>query len=145
MVKFIPVKPEDIPNVRQSHRGRVSYPILKSFLETGYAITMLDRTGMQQSLQALNSSLNAYIRSHELPVKLFMRKGQIYLARLDVDENTTLDEEGRTYALDIDRFDRRREQVGVAPQELLSDTTIAEVDDEEIDLRFADEVDQTTK
>src|SRR3972149_4255919 len=87
MVKFIEVDPSEIPNFRESHRGRVSYPILKSFLETGKQLVMLDRTGMQQSLQSLTSSLGAYIRSHNLPIKMFMRAGQIYLARTETDDS----------------------------------------------------------
>lgn len=86
MVKFIDVDPEEIKNVKPGHRGRVSYPILKSFLETGKFVVMLDRTGMQQSFQGLYSSLSSYIRNHELPVKIFTRQRQIYLMRLDIDE-----------------------------------------------------------
>lgn len=86
MVKFVDVDPEEIPNHREGRRGRVSYPILKSFLETNKYVAMLDRTGMQQSLQSLYSSLRAYIVSHELPIKIFSRQGQIYLMRLDIDE-----------------------------------------------------------
>lgn len=85
MVQFVDVDPEDIPNVREGRRGRVSYPILKSFLETGKYVAMLDRTGMQQSFQSLYSSLTAYIRSHNLPIKIFSRRNQIYLMRLDID------------------------------------------------------------
>jgi hypothetical protein len=85
VVKFIDVDPDQIPNMRDAHRGRVSYPILKSFLETGKTAVQLDRTGMQQSLVSLNSSLGAYIRSHELPIKLFTRGGEIYLIRTDLD------------------------------------------------------------
>jgi|SRR5882757_8569662 len=90
MVKFIDVAPEEIPNFRESHRGRVSYPILKSFLESNKALAQLDRTGMQQGLQSLNSCLNSYIRNHDLPIKMFTRRGEIYLARTDVDENGTI-------------------------------------------------------
>ena len=85
MVRFIDVDPAELPNFREGHRGRVSYPILKSFMETGKVLVMLDRTGIQQSLQSLQSSLTAYIRSHNLPIKLFTRGGQVYLLRLDTD------------------------------------------------------------
>lgn len=86
MVKFERVEPEEIDNLRTSHRGRVSYPILKGFLETGYFLSRLDRTGMQQNYQALYSSLTAYIRNHDMPIKIFSRKGEMYLMRLDIDE-----------------------------------------------------------
>ena len=87
MVKFEQIDPGEINNLRQGRRGRVSYPILKGFLETDYFLAKLDRTGVQQSMQALTSSLGAYIRSHEMPIKLFQRTGEIYLMRLDIDEN----------------------------------------------------------
>jgi hypothetical protein len=89
-MKLVPVDPKDIPNFRESHRGRVSYPILKTFLETNEPLVKLDRTGMQQSFQALYSSLTAYIRSHNLPVKLFSRQGDLYLARTDMDDDGNL-------------------------------------------------------
>lgn len=87
MVKFKEIDASEIDNMRRGRRGRVSYPILKGFLETGYFLAELDRTGLQQSMQSLSSSLNAYIRSHDLPVKMFQRQGQLYLMRLDIDEN----------------------------------------------------------
>lgn len=90
MVKFIEVNPNEIENVRFTHRGRVSYPILKGFLETGMFVAKLDLTGLQQSRQALSSSLNAYIRNHNLPIKMFQRTGDFYLMRLDIDENGDL-------------------------------------------------------
>lgn len=86
MVKFIEVNPADIPNVREAHRGRVSYPILKSFLEASMFIAQLDRTGLQQTTTSIYSSLSAYVRSHEMPIKIFSRKGEIFLMRLDIDE-----------------------------------------------------------
>jgi hypothetical protein len=85
-MKFIPVVADKFPNLREGRRGRVSYPLLKSFLETNMSIAQLDRTGMQQSLQSLNSSLGAYIRGHGLPIKIANRGGEIYLIRIDVDE-----------------------------------------------------------
>ena len=90
MVKFVDVDPNDVPNFREGRRGRVSYPILKSFMETNKHLAMLDRTGIQQSLQSLSSCLTAYIRNHELPIKMFTRSGQIYLMRLDFDEDGNL-------------------------------------------------------
>lgn len=86
MVQFIDVDPKDVPNHREGRRGRVSYPILKSFLETNKYIVQLDRTGMQQSFQSLYSCLGNYIKSHDLPIKLFSRSGELYLMRTDIDE-----------------------------------------------------------
>lgn len=85
MVKFIEVAPEDVPDAVMQHRGRVSYPILKGFLETGHYVAQLDRTGMQQSMQSLQMSLRSYTKSHNMPIKVFTRKGEIFLMRLDID------------------------------------------------------------
>ena len=84
-MKFVEVDPHEVPNFRENHRGRVSYPILKTFLESNMVLAKMDRTGVQQSFQSLYSALTAYIRSHNLPVKIFSRGGEIYLARLDLD------------------------------------------------------------
>lgn len=140
MVKFIDVDPDSIPNFRESHRGRVSYPILKSFLETGKVLVQLDRTGIQQSLQSLNSSLNAYIRNHNLPVKLFTRQGEIYLARTDTDD------EGNATPAGISDFEKGRPLVGVAPTELKDNIEdIPDVDDGVVAERFGVEKNQVTK
>lgn len=85
MVKFVDVDPRDIPFNREGRRGRVSYPILKSFLETNKVCVKLDRTGVQQSFQALYSMLRAYVMSHQLPIKIFSSGGEIYLMRIDMD------------------------------------------------------------
>lgn len=139
MVKILPVDPNEIPNLREAHRGRVSYPILKTFLETGFVAGQVDRTGIQQSLQGLNSSLNAYIKSHGLPIKLINRGGQIYLIRLDTDDD------GNVGPLEMDSFGRVKEQVGVAPQELLDRDDIPMLDASEAVSRFVEERGQTTK
>lgn len=86
MVKFIEVDPNEVDNIRRGRRGRVSYPILKGFLETGLFIAKLDTTGMQQSQQSLYSSLGAYIRNHSMPIKIFSRVGDLHLMRLDIDK-----------------------------------------------------------
>jgi hypothetical protein len=84
-MKFIPVDPRDMIDFRETHRGRVSYPILKGFLETGIFLAKVDRTGIPRTASSLYSSLSAYARSHEIPVKCLLRKNDIFLMRLDVD------------------------------------------------------------
>lgn len=143
MVQFLEVDPEDVPNFRESHRGRVSYPILKSFLETGMPLAQLDRTGIQQSLQSLSSSLGAYIRNHGLPLKLFMRRGEIYLARLDIDEATGKPVEANNK---INNIQHTKPVVGVASAELVQSLEdIPGIDDDEVDARFGVEKNQVTK
>lgn len=88
-MKLIPVDPNDVPNITTGMRGRVSYPIIKQFLESNSPISQLDRTGMQQSLQGLYSSLNSYAKNHNMPIKIIARNGEIYLCRLDINADGT--------------------------------------------------------
>ena len=133
MVKFIPVDPKDIPNHREGRRGRVSYPLTKSFLESGMYMAQLDRTGIQQSLQSLQSCLFSYIRNHELPIKMFTRSGQIYFLRLDIDE------EGNTIK------DWKVEQATEGKAGLDRNVEAVPIDDGEVAARFLAEKGQVTK
>jgi hypothetical protein len=138
MVKFLPVDPDEVPNFREGRRGRVSYPILKSFLETNLTVAKLDRTGMQNSMQSLSSCLNSYIRSHDIPVRIFQRSGEMYLARTDIDENGNFIE--RTEELGAKR---PRQTEGHAPTEAYLDAV--PLDSAEVDARYKEEKGQVTK
>lgn len=83
---FTPVKPEELPNFREAHRGRVSFPILKSFMESGHPIAKLNRAGMGRSAGGLKALLQWYARGHKLPIKFVTRQGELYLIRKDFDE-----------------------------------------------------------
>jgi hypothetical protein len=87
MVKFLEVSPDEIENFQAGRRGRISYPILKGFLETGMFISKLDLTGVTQSKMSLAASFSTYINGHNLPIKMFQRSGNIYLMRLDIDKD----------------------------------------------------------
>lgn len=128
MVKFIDVDPNEVEDATFTHRGRVSYPILKAFLETGKYVVQLDRTGMQQSFQGLYSSLNSYIRNHRLPVKLLSRGGNLLLMRLDVDKD----------GKQIPDWEERQLMKLVEGQP-------EEITDETIDRRYEEEKDKVTK
>jgi len=132
MVKFNKVDPNEIDNIRRGRRGRVSYPILKGFLETNLFLAELDTHGMQQSKQSLTSSLNAYIRNHTLPVKLFQRQGKIYLMRLDIDEEGNIIENWAEVLLN-----EHIASLGNPEPKL--------IDSKEVDKRFEEEKGQTTK
>ena len=106
------------------------------------SLAQLDRTGIQQSLQSLNSSLGAYIRSHGLPIKLFTRRGEVYLARTDLDEATGKPLETNN---NIGRITHIKPVVGVAPQDLQDLDSIPDVDGDEVDARFGVEKNQVTK
>ncbi len=138
-MKWKAVAPDEIPNFRESHRGRVSYPLLKTFLETGLVVAQLDRTGIQQGLQSLNSCLGAYIRSHNLPIRIFNRQGEIYAARTDVDEETGLP---NPLYNNIAKVPHSGDIVGKAPVNI---TDAPVIDAAEVIDRFGVEKNQVTK
>ena len=137
-MRFVEVDPDEVPNLREGHRGRVSYPILKSFMETGMEMAMLDRTGIQQSFQSLYSSLTAYIRSHNLPLKLFSRRGQIYLVRKDVGEDGTVEK------VNLDKVDYRLEDSADEDEDVTFEDLV-EVTPVEVETRFQKEKGKVTK
>lgn len=91
MVKLIPVNPGDIPTNREGRRGRTSYPLLKMFLESNVRCSKLDLTGLDKNPNYLRSVLFSYINSHKLPIKIFSAGGELYLLRLDMDEEGVVD------------------------------------------------------
>lgn len=90
MVKFVQVDPAEINTDRLGRRGRVSYPLMKSFMEANIKVAKLDLTGLNKNPQYLRSVLTSYIKSHKLPVKLFAAAGDIHLMRLDLDNDGNL-------------------------------------------------------
>jgi hypothetical protein len=109
-MQLVPVAPDEVPNFKEGRRGRVSYPLLKMFLESGLPVAKLDRTGMQNSMQSLTSCLTGYVRNHGLPVKIFTRSGDLYLARTDIDDSGN--PVGGEFETDMDRLLR----AGYTPQ-----------------------------
>ena len=87
MVKFVDIDPKDIDTTRMGRRGRVSYPILKAFLERNSKVSKLDLTGFDKNATYLRSVLGAYITSHKLPIRVFSAGGDIHLMRLDLDND----------------------------------------------------------
>ena len=90
---FIDVDPEELIGHREGRRGRMSYPILKSFLETHKIAAQLNRTGIlnrngqPKSVMSLSTSLAMYIKQHRMPIRIMQRKGEIILMRRDIDDN----------------------------------------------------------
>lgn len=87
MVQFIPVEPEEIPNVAQGARGKLSYPIIKSFMEANIPLAKLDKATVpgKRTNQSLVMTLSSYVRTHDHPIKIFQRNGDIYFLRLDLN------------------------------------------------------------
>lgn len=66
---------EDCPDdVQDFGRSSVSWPILKAFMDSGKALVKLTRSDMNTYM-----TLRAYVAAHKLPIKVFTRKGEVYL------------------------------------------------------------------
>jgi hypothetical protein len=103
-MKFVKVDPheaQDLLTREAIHRGRVSYPLLKSFLECKMFLARLDKEGLGQKSYVLTASLRAYAKSHNLPVEVFTRQGEVYFRRLDIDEDGKPVEQARLIDPDV--------------------------------------------
>lgn len=87
MVKFVDIDPKDIDTTRLGRRGRVSYPIIKAFLERNSKVSKLDLTGLDKNATYLRSVLGAYVKSHNLPIRVFSAGGDLHMMRLDLDND----------------------------------------------------------
>jgi len=86
MVQFIKRTPDEVDNTRLGVKGRVSYPIIKGFMETGYFLAEVDLTAEKRKPQTMYALITSYVKTHELPVKPLMRSSKLYLMRLDIDQ-----------------------------------------------------------
>lgn len=86
-MKLEPVEGDVFKQLRsRGPRGRVSYPILQMFLDSGYSAARLDREELDKSVTSLASTLSAGIKRHNFPIKVKTRAGEIYLVRTDTPE-----------------------------------------------------------
>lgn len=67
---------------RREHRGRTSYPIIKMFLESPLQAAEVDLEGIQSSRKFLGATLSAYVKAHDIPVRVVNRGGKIYLVKV---------------------------------------------------------------
>lgn len=92
MVNLIPVDPSQVgTRNREGRRGRVSYPIIKSFMELNIVVVKIDPASTTKNPAYLRSLLTSYVRSHQLPIRIFSQEGALHLARLDIDANGNID------------------------------------------------------
>ncbi len=136
MVKLVPVDPSEISTERLGRRGRVSYPIVKQFLEMKIKICRADLDGLQTKPNYLRSMLHSYISNHNLPIKVFSAAGVLYLMRLDIDDD----------GKDIPDWEELgKDQTTEGAAGALRDVKAAPVDPKEVAKRFKKEKDKTTK
>lgn len=135
MVNFVDVNPADIDTSRSGRRGRVSYPIIKAFMERNVKLSKLDLTGLDKNPQYLRSVLNSYINSHDMPIKIFQANGDMHLMRLDLNNDGTPNPDWNKDGL--------KTTEGAAGHE--RDRPVVPLDGAEIDTRFREEVGKSTK
>lgn len=87
MVMFTQVDPADLNTDRLGRRGRVSYPILKAFMEANIKCAKPNIDELGKNPAYLRSVLTSYINSHNLPIKLFSAGGVLHLMRTDLDND----------------------------------------------------------
>ena len=88
MVNLVPVDPSTLgTSKRDGRRGRVSYPIIKMFMELNKIACAIDPASTDKNPQYLRSVLTAYVASHKLPIKIFSSNGILHLMRIDTDED----------------------------------------------------------
>lgn len=85
-MKFEEVDPKEFQSFHAAGRGRQSYPLLKTFIESGLTIGRLDPEGQKINRQSMFQSLASYCRRNNLPVKVMQRSGSIYCVRTDLDD-----------------------------------------------------------
>lgn len=87
MVKFIDIDPKDIDTTRLGRRGRVSYPIIKAFMERQSKVSKLDLSDLDKNPAYVRSVLSAYVKSHDMPIQIFSAGGDLHMMRLDLDND----------------------------------------------------------
>lgn len=87
MVKFVDIDPAEIDTSRGGRRGRVTYPIIKAFLEREVKVSMLDLSDSPRTPNSMRAGLDNYVKGHKLPIKVFTAGGQVHLMRLDLDND----------------------------------------------------------
>jgi hypothetical protein len=140
MVKLVEVDPADIPTERLGRRGRVSYPLLKSFLESNVRCAKLDATGLDKNINYLRSVLYSYTRSHKLPIKIFSAGGDLHLLRLDMDSSGNIIPD---WVPEAGSDERERPTEG--NKGLMRDMEAMPITAIEVQRRFVQEKEKTTK
>ncbi|KKN55903.1 hypothetical protein LCGC14_0577460 [marine sediment metagenome] len=88
--RFVALDTEEAQEVMShdssNRRGRVSYPILKGFLESGMDVAKLNREGLNHPAMHYHTLLKMYIEGHNMPVALKLLNGELYLIRKEYAE-----------------------------------------------------------
>lgn len=82
---FLKEVDKDVLQSMKGKRGRVSYPIIRHFLESGLQVAEVQVEKIyDKSLHSLYMALKSYLQSHpDYPVTVVIRKGKLFLVRVD--------------------------------------------------------------
>lgn len=83
--RFIEVAPDDVP--QSAARGSITYGIVKEFLESNRWAVIFDTSDMTQTKSAVSSMIKSYARTHNVPVTAFVALGNLYIQRIDRDQD----------------------------------------------------------
>jgi len=81
--RFVPITEKELAGLGLRSAHGTSEALLSEFLEAGLEVAKLDRTGLPSSLPSLQASLRSLIQSRGFPVKVMVRKGEIYLVKTE--------------------------------------------------------------
>lgn len=79
-----PIDPKDFPEFRAIAKRRANLAILEEFLISGSPLSEVDLEG--RSVGAVNSGLAIAAKGSGKPIKVFTRRGKVYLMRTDLDK-----------------------------------------------------------
>lgn len=85
-MQFTPISRADIPksSVRES---KVSTALFNGFLESGAEVAKIELEDSDKKLASVRSTLQNYVKRHELNIKVFTRGSDLYLERLPEGTN----------------------------------------------------------
>jgi len=90
MVKFERVKEDEVVATQRKMQGKVSYPLLKAFIEANMHMAKVSSEELAKEFKRkpgnLAMTLRQYARKHEMPVDVVVRNNTLYFIRLDIDK-----------------------------------------------------------
>ena len=82
MVKFVDLDPKYV-----NARGRVSEPIIKAFMDRSVKLVKLDLSDDAKGAMYYRAILSAYVKAHNMPIKVFTDHGDVHMMRLDLNDD----------------------------------------------------------
>jgi len=83
MVKLVPVSEEEKELIQRRRLGRLSWTIIKQFEESELDIARIET---ERNPGALAYTLRTYIKQHRLPYKIMVRRGNLYIAKEEEEQ-----------------------------------------------------------